>query len=876
MKRTLLVYLLSSFFLSACAGAAGSSFSPSSSFSFPSFTVDFYNETTLLYSSNVIQGGSAVYKGVTPTKESNDPSFRYVFSGWDKKLDNIQSDFVTHALYKSEEVSYTVTFRNYDGSPLEVDTVRGGGEVVYHSLTPTRPSDNRVATYTFKGWDKETTDVRSDLFVDALYEESIASHEVTFLNDDGTFIAKKSCYYGESVEAPLCYKKATSSEKAYRFKGWDGEVSNVTEERTLHATYEEVPFTDYLSFIEEGEGYLVSQVKDYPAVGSVILPDSYLGKNVVGVADKGFFLNPYLQDLTLGDKTLSLGVESFSGTSLSSVLLDDSLTTIGKKAFLSVPLKSIVLPPALTSLAQNAFLGCEDLSSFSLKNNNAFVIENDLLLDKEKTTAYLFPHDVEKENAVIPEGVTLIADGAFENAKIKNPLQIPSTITRIGVTSFFGYKGSLDFEKDTALQTIADGAFGYCEIQSLSLPEGVQNIGASAFAHSKLHSIALPSTLLSMQGHYFEPFLDCQELESISVASSNPVFSSQDGVLFEKEAKRLICYPANKMDTSYTLPEGTLGIGQRSCNGLRHLTSFTLADSLEEIQSYAFWEADELNYNVYKGARYLGSADNPTFALINPDTEHLSFLDMAPSCVLVAASAFHDADFPGYSDELRGISFSSSLRYINDVAFTGCPLLSSLNLPEGLKVLNEAAFSNCPLLKDVYLPDSLEKFEGAVFGQDPLLGPSLVENGFSFLGNPYNPRVYLWKAAPEQYNASSVTIPEGVRTIDPNIYGMSETLESIAFPKSLRSLSFGSFCYAIFLRSVSFQEGLLSLGESCFESSSLTSIALPLSLIEVGANCFNDCESLTTLSFKAPSLPKRCSSSYLGDREGLVQVSFGA
>lgn len=879
MKKRIIVSCLSLFFLGSCGSGPVSQASGgvSSLPNFPTFTVDFFNQENLLYSSNVIQGGTAVYKGVAPTKESTDPAYRFLFKGWDKSLENIQSNFATHAVFDQQEVYYTVTFRNFDGSSLEVDNVRGGSGVAYHSATPQRPSDNRVSQYVFKGWDKETQDVRSDLFVDALYEENAAMHEVSFLNDDGTLIAKRSCYYGEKVLPPSCYKKAISSDKAYQFSGWDGSFENVTEDRVLKAQYQEVPVTDYLEFTLSGENYLVSQKTPYPAVGSIILPDTYEGKKVVGVADKGFFLNSTLMDLTLGKNILSLGIQSFSSTGLVGLSLDESLQKIDKKAFSSTPLTSLFLPSSLLSLAEDAFLGCDQLAQFTLGDKNtAFVIENDLLMDKAKTMAYLFPHDIEKEQGLIPEGVVSIAPGAFAASKIKNPLQIPSTIATIGAAAFFLFKGSLNFAKDLALKKIDDGAFSYCDVSTLTLPEGLASLGGHAFLNSNLKEISLPSTLITMQGKFFEPFVGCQELEKIEVSSGNPVFFSLDGVLFEKEAQRLLCYPANKKETAYTLPEGTKAIGERSCNGLRNLTSFTMAKSVQEIQSFAFFDSQVLGYNVYKGARYLGTGDNPTFALMAPETMHLAFLDMAPSCVLIAASAFHDVDFPEYTDSLSGISFSSSLRYINSMAFSSSPLLSSLNLPEGLKVIGDAAFSNCGLLKEVYLPDSLEKLAGAVFAIDPLLDASLVEGGYSYLGNPYNPRVYLWKATSEKAAEAVASIPEGVRTIDPNIYGLSETLESISFPSTLRSLSFGSFYFAMMLTSVSFQEGLLSLEESCFDSTGLTSITLPSTLEEVGDNCFNDCLDLSGIHVKSTTLPQGFSKRWLGSMEGLVDVKFGA
>ena len=68
--------------------------------------------------------------------------------------------------------TYTVTWKNYDGTVLEEDkNVPYGTTPKYNSATPTRPASGRY-TYTFKSWDKDLAPVTGDVIYTATYTET--------------------------------------------------------------------------------------------------------------------------------------------------------------------------------------------------------------------------------------------------------------------------------------------------------------------------------------------------------------------------------------------------------------------------------------------------------------------------------------------------------------------------------------------------------------------------------------------------------------------------------------------------------------------------------------------------------------------------------
>ena len=80
----------------------------------------------------------------------------------------------------------------------------------------------------------------------------------------------------------------------------------------------------------------------------------------------------------------------------------------------------------------------------------------------------------------------------------------------------------------------------------------------------------------------------CVFLESIEVDEGNRFFKSVDGVLFSKDGKKLLAFPAGRMEENYIVPEGVEVIGenafQNSC-----VYKITMASTIKQIKNNAFW-----------------------------------------------------------------------------------------------------------------------------------------------------------------------------------------------------------------------------------------------------------------------------------------------
>lgn len=68
-----------------------------------------------------------------------------------------------------QPVYYHVVFKNYDETVLSEIEVLEGAEAVYSGETPTKAEDDEF-TYEFQGWDKDLTNIQTDMTTVATYK----------------------------------------------------------------------------------------------------------------------------------------------------------------------------------------------------------------------------------------------------------------------------------------------------------------------------------------------------------------------------------------------------------------------------------------------------------------------------------------------------------------------------------------------------------------------------------------------------------------------------------------------------------------------------------------------------------------------------------
>ena len=389
-------------------------------------------------------------------------------------------------------------------------------------------------------------------------------------------------------------------------------------------------------------------------------------------------------------------------------IIEDGVTNIGSYAFYFYTITSIDLSNCteLTSIGGCAFEYCKSLTSIDLSNCTR---------------------------------LTEIETSAFQSCTSLTSIEIPESVTSIGNFAFYECTSltSINLGDCTGLTDIGSKAFSYCtSLTSIEIPESVTSIGDRLFYY-------------------------CINLASIEVDENNEYYSSEDGVLFNKDKTMIECYPAGKEDETYTIPESVTYIGSYAFYYCTSLTSIDLSNctGLTSIGNYAFYNCKSLtsidlnsctgltwiyNYAFYNctgltsidlsnctGLRSLGilAFQNCT-SLTSIDLSNCTGLTSIGYCAFYNCTSLISIEIPKSVTSIGGYAFCgctsltsidlsncTGLTSIGEDAFAYCTSLTSIDLSNctGLTSIGNYAFYNCKRLTITVIPDSVTSIGSSAF-----------------------------------------------------------------------------------------------------------------------------------------------------------------
>ena len=232
-----------------------------------SYTIRFVDEdgTTVLDSQVLEYGATPVYAGQTPEKAAT-AQYSYTFGGWSPAISSVVGDATYTATFQEVLRSYSITFKNGDGSNLEVKDV-AYGQVPATALTPTKES-TVDKDFTFDHWDPEITAVTGEAIYTPVFRESARAYTITFQYDDGTVIESVDVAYGTVPQCSFTPEKESTAQYSYAFSGWDPAPVAVTGEATYVAQFDSTVRSYTIKFLNGDGSDLDVQTLPYGSVPS--------------------------------------------------------------------------------------------------------------------------------------------------------------------------------------------------------------------------------------------------------------------------------------------------------------------------------------------------------------------------------------------------------------------------------------------------------------------------------------------------------------------------------------------------------------------------------------------------------------------------------
>lgn len=251
--------------------------------------------------------------------------------------------------------------------------------------------------------------------------------------------------------------------------------------------------------LQIGADAFLDTVPDVNAKSSVL----YIGNHLIKAYAPG---NYY----TVPTGTASIAAYAFSDTSVASVTLPEGLTHIGAYAFNNCrQLTSLSLPDSLEWVGDTILYNCSP--AFTTENNVKY------LGNAENPYVLLFDVTVNTQTSyVVPAGVRVIYDRAFEDCSSMTEMVLPEGVRQISARAFEDCSAMGSIKLPTTLRYIGEQAFHYCRaLTEIEILEGVTEIAYGTFSNCVVLSVVkLPSSLRSV-GEM--AFYRCEALESLTL-----------------------------------------------------------------------------------------------------------------------------------------------------------------------------------------------------------------------------------------------------------------------------------------------------------------------------------------------------------------------
>ena len=279
-----------------------------------------------------------------------------------------------------------------------------------------------------------------------------------------------------------------------------------------------------------------------------------------------------------------------------------------------------------------------------------------------------------------------------------NAVSLWKVILADGEAFIDGYEGKLygdlilpDEIDGVPVAGIGDLAFEGRGFDNLVIPDSVRQIGSYAFfENSYMSEVTIPAGVTSMG---WNPFARCA-LKTIRVDPANPVYVAKNGVLFDDEQKLLVAYP-NEKKGEYTIPKGTLYIGESAFEWSDNITGVAIPGSVTVIGDRAFYMCQSLaSVTIAKGVTEIG--DSAFY-----DCRRLKAVTIPGSCLRIGDSAFF------VCGRLQTVTLQMGVEYIGDMAFMHCDKLTKVTIPDSVMSIGDYAFSGCESLKSLSIPTSV-------------------------------------------------------------------------------------------------------------------------------------------------------------------------
>lgn len=475
--------------------------------------------------------------------------------------------------------------------------------------------------------------------------------EINIAEDNPNYCSVDGILYSKDKTSLLCYPQSKFDTRSFVIPE---NVTHIGIAAFYEVQLDEITIPDSVESIER-------HAFSYSAIKSIDLSNT----KVSTISAMAFTECKSLTEVLLPDTVTSIEIAAFQGCkALTDFTIPNNVTALKQNAFLGTGLKTIVVPPSVTDIGYSA-LGYDE---------HERAITDFIIVGVPNTAAYNYCFDADDEYEYSNDFQFMTIDD-YEKQKLYESLNIQTSgyydyfIDENGEAVIFACNASdsvtevPDTFGGSPVTKIYENAFLGCTAEELILPDSVKIIGDSNFPET-LVKLSIPGGCTSIEGT--EPFVFCYSLKEINVREGDGAFSSENGVLYNKDKSVLICYPMDKEDTSFTVPSSVKTLSISSFCKNDHLESVDIS-SVTTIGTYAFDKC--INLKNVKFSKDLVTVGNDAFYNC-PELKSVTLYDKVEEIGDYAFGYFYDKT-PVETEETTNADTEAEAETEDDIEVVG-------------------------------------------------------------------------------------------------------------------------------------------------------------------------------------------------------------
>ena len=462
--------------------------------------------------------------------------------------------------------------------------------------------------------------------------------------------------------------------------------------------------------------------------------------------------------------------------------------------------------------------GTDTITTISMDNSDVKYLEENtkkVVINDGVTGigSYTFCDYSNLTEITLPNSLTRIGSASFANCESLTNIPTPDSVTSIGESAFSG-TGFTQIPNFKNVKSIEEETYAHCHnLTNIIVPSSIETISKNAFyLCQKLTSVEIKDNVKYINYTAFSEVNDntilAGKLSSISVSENNQYFSSQDGILFNKNKTELVKFPEGKTDEQYVIPSTVTKISDRAFEHCVNLKDVTIPDGITEIGLEAFWKAGLTK-------------------VVIPSMESLQSGYTFKEC-----------------NNLESVVFKNGILFLYNYAFEDCENLTSVTIPESVISIGGGFFAGCGKLTEINIDSNNKKYcseNGIIYNKDKteiiaypsLKGTYTIPDYITSIGDG---------AFMGNYGLTSIKIHSGI-SIGDQVFEYCNELTNVEIDSGSQTIGkIGelAFAYCRKLKEIKIPNTVTSIENMAFYYSGLEKIQIPPSVTKIDSTAFQN------------------------------------